>query len=141
MACNKECGCVCNINGLAHIGVFIKDINKSRDFYTEMLGFECYFEGEVDSPDGAIKVAFVRCGSCEIELVQLPVPDERTEGVVAHIALDVNDIDAVQKCLESKGIEFDTKEPIHLPMIFDNGVKYINFRGPDGEIIELNQTL
>ena len=47
----------------------------------------------------------------------------------------------MQICLEKKGIKFETEKPVHLPMVFDNGVKFINFRGPDGETIELNQTL
>lgn len=143
MACKHEqCECVCSIRGLAHIGVFVKDIEVSKKFYQDILRFECFSEATIGSDDGDVKVAFLRCGSCELELVQFPVAQQRSaDGVIAHIALDVDDIDAVQACLENKGIQFETEKPIHLPMIFDNGVRYINLAGPDGEVIELNQTL
>jgi len=141
MACKDE-GCGCTIGGLAHIGVFIKDIEVSKKFYTDILGFECFSESGIDTDEGVIKIAFMRIGNCVIELVAFPTDQQRkTDGIVAHIALDVDDIDAVQACLAKKGIKFETEEPIELPMVMDNGVKYINLFGPDGETIELNQTL
>ena len=139
----KKKGCCCEeITGLAHIGVFVQDIEVSKKFYTEILSFECYFECGIDTDDGVIKVAFIRRGSCVIELVEFPAHDKRsTDGVIAHIALNVNDINLIQICLEKKGIKFETEKPVELPMVFANGVKYINLEGPDGEVIELNQTL
>ncbi len=142
MSCGKH-GCSCEaIKGLAHIGVFVQDIVKSKEFYKDVLCFECFFETDIDTDEGVVKVAFVRLGSCVLELVEQPSHEKRSaDGVVAHIALDVDDIGLMQICLEKKGIEFETEKPVHLPMIFENGVKYINFAGPDGEVIELNQTL
>lgn len=142
MGCGKH-GCSCEaIKGLAHIGVFVQDIEKSKEFYTDVLCFECFFETDIGTDEGVVKVAFVRIGSCVLELVEQPSHEKRSaDGVVAHIALDVDDIALIQICLEKKGIEFDTEKPVSLPMVFDNGVKYINFTGPDGEVIELNQTL
>ena len=142
MHCSKK-GCCCDeISGLAHIGVVVKDIEKSKEFYTSVLCFECYFESDLDNDDGVVKVAFVRSGNCVIELIEFPTDENRSaNGVIAHIALNVTNIEIVQACLEKDGIEFETEKPVHLPMIFDNGVKYINFKGPDGEVIELNETL
>lgn len=142
MRCSKK-GCCCDeITGLAHIGVFVQDIEKSKDFYTNVLCFECYFETGIDTDDGVVKVAFIRTGNCVIELVEQPTHEKRSaDGVIAHIALDVKDIDIVQACLEKDGLEFETDKPVHLATIFDNGVKYINLKGPDGEVIELNETL
>lgn len=142
MGCGKEECCCEEITGLAHIGVFVQDIEKSKKFYKDILCFECYFENGIETDDGIIKVAFIRLGSCVIELVEFPGHDKRAQnGVVAHIALNVNDIDLMQICLEKKGVKFETEKPVDLPMIFDKGVRYINLHGPDGEIIELNQTL
>lgn len=142
MGCEKN-GCCCEeITGLAHIGVFVQNIEKSKEFYTDVLCFECFSEASVETEQGVIKIAFIRLGSCVIELVEFPEHDKRSlDGVVAHIALNVNDIDLMQICLEKKGVKFETEKPVDLPMVFDNGVRYINLHGPDGEIIELNQTL
>lgn len=129
------------ITGLAHIGVFGRDIEKSVDFYTNVLGFECYHRNEIAENGGVTKVAFVRAGTCDLELVQLPAAAPKKDGPVDHIALAVDDIEAAIIRLKEKGIEFETAEPVDLPMIFEKGVRYINFRGPDGEHIELNQVL
>ena len=128
------------ITGLGHIGVFVKDIDRSVDFYTGVLGFECFHRAEVPGDDGVTKVAFVKSGTCEIEFVQFPVVPSGGDGTVEHIALAVDDIDAMQACLTEKGIAFDTQSPIHLTQVFD-GVRYIFFRGPDGEHLELCQLL
>ena len=142
MGCGKH-GCSCEaIKGLAHIGVFVQDIKRSKEFYIDVLCFDCFFETDIDTDEGVVKVAFLRTGSCVLELVEQPSHEKRSpDGVVAHIALDVDDLGLIQICLEKKGIKFDTEKPVHLPTVFDNGVKFINFKGPDGETIELNQTL
>jgi hypothetical protein len=40
-----------------------------------------------------------------------------------------------------KGVTFDTKEPVLMPGLFDNGIKNVYFRGPDGERLELVEVL
>lgn len=132
--------CTGKITGLGHIGVFVKDIEKSIEFYTDVLCFDCYHRAEVPGDDGVTRVAFVKSGTCDIELVQFPATPEKNDGPVDHIALAVDDIEAVMARLTEKGIAFETESPIHLPMVFD-GIRYIFFRGPDGEHLELNQAL
>ena len=142
MLCNsKNCGATYTIKGLAHIGIFVSDMAVSKAFYTDILGFECYHETVLENKDGAIGLAFLRCGTCEIELVAIPGGEKRTDGIVDHIALTISDIDAATTCLKERGITFDTECPEKLHMVFDNGVKCIFFRGPDGERIELSEVL
>ncbi len=124
------------IEGLAHIGLFIRNIEVSKKFYTETLGLEIV--SEADMPDGT-KVAMAKRGDLMIELVQLPDYKNYQDGFVNHIAMRVTDIDKVQKELEGKGIQFETKEPV--PMDILNGVSYLMFRGPDGEHLEIVQLL
>ncbi|MGE5494285.1 MAG: VOC family protein [Burkholderiales bacterium] len=124
------------IEGLAHIGLFIRNIEVSKKFYTETLGFEIV--SEADMPDGT-KVAMAKRGDLMIEIVQLPDYKNYLDGFVNHIAMRVTDIDKVQKELESKGIQFETKAPV--PMDILNGVRYLMFRGPDGEHLEIVQLL
>ena len=48
-----------------------------------------FFETDIDTEEGVVKVAFVKQGSCVLELVELPSHEKRsTQGVVAHIAID-----------------------------------------------------
>ena len=55
MGCEKN-GCCCEeITGLAHIGVFVQDIEKSKEFYTDVLCFECFSEASVETEQGVIK--------------------------------------------------------------------------------------
>ena len=130
------------LEGLAHIGLFITDIEKSKQFYGEMLGFETIFECTSDEPDGTVtKVAFVKNGDLTLELVQFANPRERTDGWVDHIALKVEDIEAVRDMLLERGIKFETDEITIAPHVFPNGSKWILFRGPDNEHLEITEIL
>ena len=124
------------ITGLGHIGIFIKDVEVSQKFYEDVLGFECTCKFE----DNGEKIAFVQKGDCVIELVQLVTPEDRKDGVVDHVALAVENLDEVQKELEAKGIVFETEVPEYIAKCF-NGYRYLLFRGPDGEHLEIGELL
>jgi lactoylglutathione lyase len=129
------------IIGLAHIGVFVKDIKKSQKFYAEILGLEtiheCVFEGE----DNTFTIAFMKKGSLCLEIVMREHQTELGDGVVAHIAMQVDDLDGMIQKLGALGIEFETKEPVYHPTMLGGGTKWIFFRGPDNEHLEISQIL
>lgn len=126
------------IKGLAHIGVFVKDLEVSKKFYRDVLGFDlpCSMKNDLD---GA-KVCFARRGDIHIELVEFPEYTEKKDGFIDHIAMEVDDIDAAKKELEAKGIVFEMDEPVYLADVYD-GCKYLLFRGPDGEHLEIDQMM
>lgn len=126
--------------GLAHIGVYVTDISRSMTYYEKVLDFECYEKVDIEDPSGVIKLAFLRNGSCVIELVQKHNATQKQDGPVAHIAMEVDDIDAAMANLKAKGVIFETNEAVLLPSLF-KGVKIAFFRGPDGEHLEINQLL
>ena len=70
-------------------------------------------------------VEFVQTGGTEVN------------GMVDHIALEVQGIEAMVEKLKSEGIEFETEEVGKTPDFGPNGMKNIFFRGPAGERIEL----
>ena len=141
MGCNCEgCNSAKGVTGLSHIGVFVRDIQESLKFYS-LLGFKHYSDAEVKKQGGAMKFAFLRCGTCEIELIQTAEYEARKDGTADHIALKVGNIDAVIKTLKENGVTFESKEPDTMPMLFDNGIKNIFLRGPDGERLELVEVL
>ena len=128
------------LNGLNHIGVKVRDIEASKAYYRDILDAEFYHDDEVGDGDEITKVSFFRIGDCRVELIQPPVFESVVNGVVEHIAFDVTGIDAAKAELESRGVTF-LSEVNHLPSFFDNGCKYVLFKGPDGEILELNEVL
>ena len=130
------------INGLAHIGLFITDIEKSKKFYTEVLEFDTVYECALDEPDGtSTKIAFIKNGDLTLELVQVANPPKRTDGWVDHIALKVEDIESVRDTLSSRGVKFETDDITFAPNVFPNGSKWILFRGPDNEHLEITEVM
>lgn len=127
--------------GLAHIGLFITDIERTKSFYTQILGFEVSHEAQLQSEEGVIKICFLSLGSLCVEAVQFPNPQKRGDGWFDHIAINVKNIEAVKKQLEEKGIAFEEENITHAPGVWENGSKWILFRGPDNEHLEINEVL
>lgn len=125
------------INGLAHIGVFVSDIDRSIAYYTSILDFEYDHRFDIENNGEVTKIAFVKKGTCVIELVQQPEAKQKLDGSIDHIALDVDDIEAVMAGLIAKGVVFETDKPLILP----KKLKYAFFRGLNGERFEINQRL
>jgi len=123
-----------NVLGLAHIGLYIKDLEVTKKFYAEVLGFDVF--GDFVQPDGT-KACFARRGSCEIELVQQPVWEDRRDGLFDHVAVEVEDIYAAKAEIEALGYKFES-DVVEAPHIH-GGVRYVTFWGPDGERVELEQ--
>lgn len=128
------------ITGLAHIGVHTDDLDKSLEFYKDILGFVVDHVAEVH--DGAVKLAFLSKGNCIIELIHIPSEDiaaNRQAGIIDHIALGVKDISKLVTRLEAHGISYETKEPMIVKL--KNGAKNIFFHGPSGERLEFFEYL
>lgn len=98
------------IKGISHLGVAVKDLEESREFYRSVFGLES--SDPIIGGDGTIKVSMVHTGDTVIELLQ-PIGKE---GVMAkflekrgegfhHICYEVDDINAEIEALRSKGLE------------------------------------
>lgn len=129
------------ICGLAHVAVFVRNIEVSEAFYREILGFQRIWHTINETAEGEERVTFIRNGTMILELVQLVNPRIRTDGWFDHIAMNVEDIDAVVETLKKKGVEFEEGSYTVAPHVFEYGSKWILFRGPDGEHLELNERL
>ena len=116
------------ITGLAHIGVFVRDMDKSIDFY-KRLGFKLDKEEQL-----GIRLAFLSAGTCLIELVEKTDIPLRDAGVVDHVAVVVDDIVAAIENAKEQGIEIDASKISEVPIL--GGVKNVFFDGPDGERLE-----
>lgn len=130
------------MSGLAHVGVFVKDVEVSKAFYTQKLDFAVDAECAVTDPDGSVtRVCFVRNANLLLELVQKSEYEARAEGPVDHVALHVEGIETVMRALNERGIVFDTETYIFHENMYPHGTKWIKFFGPDGEILELTEVM
>lgn len=130
-----------SMGGLAHAGLCIRDYDACKDFYTRVLGFEVAWECELEEDDGVTKVMFLRSGDLTIEAFCPQNSGDRVDGLWDHVAIRVTDIEEVQKELEAKGVKFETDAPVFRAEVFANGSKWLMFRGPNGERLELTEVL
>ena len=119
------------VKGLAHIGIMTADAKKCAQFYIDKLGFRSFYSYQA----GQLSIEFVECGGCVIEFVQNGGADGA--GIVNHVALEVQGIEALVEKLRADGVEFETEQITNMPDFFPSGVKNIFLKGPAGERIEL----
>lgn len=134
-----------NLKGVQHLGLPVSDIGKSKQWYTDTLGFQTIYETVIPGDGGDIKVAFLKLHDFVIEMYQLSGKEleeikSRGQGHIDHIAFDVDDIGSVYEKLNNAGIKAMEGTPRFLPF-WENGVKFLTIFGPDGEKIEFNQRL
>ena len=125
------------LNSLHHIAIICSDYNRSKKFYTEVLGFEIVRE-VYRSERNSYKLDLALNGDYLIELFSFPHPPKRSSRPEAcglrHLAFAVKDIDAAAKELSELGIEV---EPIRVDEL--SGKKFTFFADPDGLPLELYQ--
>lgn len=126
------------IIGVNHIGIRVKNLGTARAFY-EQLGF-IFFLGPIgpepvaimEHPSG-ININLILNADSEIDNNILMDVTDKYPGYT-HIALNVNDIKAVQDSIEKLGINI-TEGPITLP----NGDIMFFIRDQDKNVIEFHQ--
>lgn len=122
---------------ILHTAFMVFDLNKSLDFYLNLLGFNEEFR--VVSPDKRLTKVFLflEKSGHQIELIHdssREKPYEVGDGL-AHIAFEVENIDEEYRKLVSNGVHF-TQEPHHMPGAPLN-MKFAFFIDPDGYLYEL----
>lgn len=133
-----------NLRGLQHIGLPVTDIARSRAFY-ERIGFVEVMYRELPRDDAVVRVSMMALDTLILELYQLTGAELeavrlRGNGHIDHVALDVADIDAAYSTAVAEGLTPLEPSPVFLPF-WENGVRYFNILGPDGERVEFNQRI
>ncbi len=123
------------IEKLHHIAIICSDYEKSKAFYTEVLGFK--IEQEVYREKRAsYKLDLSLNGQYLIELFSFPNPPERPSYPEAcglrHIAFGVKNLEAWADFLQSKGLK---PEPIRVDEFTEK--RFLFFEDPDHLPIEL----
>lgn len=141
-----------HIVGLNHINVVVSDIEKSKDWYCDVLGFvvdEAFEICEDDLslglgvPDAQLKVAFLTIpgSTTRVEMIEYasPTSSPLVEGPAnavgfGHFALEVDDVRARYEELMHQGVQFVSR-----PVDVSGGVRFCWFLDPDGNRVEIIQ--
>ena len=104
------------IQKIDHIGIAVKSIQQSLEYYQDILGMN--LEGLETVESQGVTVAFLNAGNTKLELLE-PLSEEspvakfiekRGEGI-HHIALGVSDIQERINEIKEKGIKMINEEP------------------------------
>ena len=123
------------INQIHHIAIIWSDYQISKQFYTNVLGFEV--EREVfREARNSWKLDLKIAGKYQIELFSFPSPTPRPSRPEAaglrHLAFEVNDLNEAILFLSAKNVQ---TEPIRVDEF--TGKRFTFFADPDGLPLEL----
>ncbi|OPL09711.1 MAG: hypothetical protein AVO33_06110 [delta proteobacterium ML8_F1] len=113
-----------------HIGVYVKDLEVSKTFYTEILG--CTVLKEYDYPDSHL--VFLDAGGTVIELISKESVSHRpVRGAIDHMAFKVDSLDEVMILLHNRNIPI-----IGEPRIVGSA-RIVFIEGPNNERFEFTE--
>ena len=123
-----------NFTKIHHVAIICSDYERSKDFYTNILGFEIIrevYRRERDSYKLDLKI-----GDNQIELFSFKNPPERLSYPEAcglrHLAFEVLNIEETVQELKEKGINAE-----HIRIDEFTGQNYTFFEDPDKLPLEL----
>ena len=106
------------IKRIEHVGVLVKDIEKSRALWEDFFGIK--LGGIETNPEKPVRLALYPIGESMVELIAGTTPDSRHQKMVAegkgginHLCFEVDDIDAALVELKAKGIPLLDQVPRH----------------------------
>jgi catechol 2,3-dioxygenase-like lactoylglutathione lyase family enzyme len=120
------------ILGVAHIAVYVNDLDKTRQFYEKFLGFGEPFTLP-DKDKTGTRIAFVKVN--DYQYIEIFTEKDRGEGQLNHISFYTEDADRMYAWLKFKGIEvMSDKGSVGKGQ---TGNKNFNVKDPDGHIVEM----
>ena len=121
------------VTSLSHLAVNVSDLERSRRFYAQVLGFETFLD---KSTDANLPRIFGRIAGVAVELILvrapvLDVPPRPRQLGLAGMVFRVDDLDAICARLHSEEII-----RVARPKTFE-GAKVVYVADPDGSFFEL----
>jgi len=129
---------------LEHLGIAVKDLEKSNALFEKLLGKPHYKVEDVASEH--VKTSFFKIGESKIELLEATSPDsaiakylEKNREGIHHVAFEVEDIHAAMKLASSLGFQVLNEQP---KKGADNKlVCFLHPKTTNGVLVELCQTI
>jgi catechol 2,3-dioxygenase-like lactoylglutathione lyase family enzyme len=143
-----------SVEYVMHVGICVRDLEKSIRFYRDGLGFEEAGRLEIDGeptatmvgiPNLELRAIYLERDGFRIELLHYPTPGTvgpatprpMNQPGLTHFAVRVSDLDAAIEKVESLGGQAMAETRIRNPD-FDAELLYVT--DPDGTRLELVQT-
>jgi glyoxylase I family protein len=109
------------IKRLNHASVRIGDLARAREFYEGLLGLRT-----ARRPDLGFPGAWYDVGSAQLHLIEQRKMLDDIDPTDPHFALEVDDLDAVKRVLDARGVRY-----------LDFGGPQLWIRDPDGNVVEI----
>jgi methylmalonyl-CoA/ethylmalonyl-CoA epimerase len=132
------------MNKIEHIGIAVKDLEKSNEIFAKLLGTPHYKTEMVESEN--VNTSFFKIGESKIELLHATSPesaiakylDKKGEGI-HHLAFAVEDIEKEVERLKTEGFQPISEKP---KKGADNKlVFFFHPKSANGVLIELCQEI
>lgn len=138
------------IKGIHHVGISVRNLERSITFYIELLGMEVAaptfplngsdLEQIMALPALQGRMCVLRKGSLLIELFEFAHPKPLMKDAdypvsnhgISHFGIEVEDIEATYQRLSAAGVRFHSAV-----LSFQRGVKATYGRDPDGNVFEI----
>jgi len=138
------------VKAIRHTGIVVSDMKRSLPFYRDLLGMKVWADFKDDSemlqsvtevPGANVWMVKLKAADgVSIELLQylsnpqdVPEPTKACNVGCNHVALQVDNLDALYEKLKAKGIRFHAPPAVSA----DGGAKVTYCRDPEGVIVEL----
>lgn len=116
--------------GVAHMALYVSDIEKARGFYHDFLGFEEPYD--LKNADGSLSMTFFKVNEDQyIEIFPGLKPENDR---LNHIAFQTDDAEKLRLYLASKGVKVPDK--VNKVRI---GNTSFNVKDPEGHTVEITQ--
>jgi glyoxylase I family protein len=109
------------IKSLNHSSVRITDLARAREFYEGLLGLST-----APRPDLGFPGAWYDVDGAQIHLIAQPKTFDGIDPTDPHVALEVDDLGAVKRTLDARGIRY-----------LDFGGPQLWIHDPDGNVVEI----
>ncbi|MGH9657933.1 MAG: VOC family protein [Bryobacteraceae bacterium] len=116
------------ILGLAHVALRVGDIEKSRAFYKDFLGYAEPFK--LDNSDGTLALTFIKIN--DRQYVELFPGLQPGGDRLHHISIETDDAEAMRVYLKSRGVSVPDRVPKGRI-----GNSNFNVKDPDGHTVEI----
>src|ERR1700677_1932432 len=94
-----------SITGISHIALYVHDIEKTRAFYKDFLGFaEPYW---INNPDGTLHLTWIKIN--DRQTIEIFPEKEAGGDRLYHIALETDDAFAMRDYLAAHGVTVPAK--------------------------------
>jgi catechol 2,3-dioxygenase-like lactoylglutathione lyase family enzyme len=116
--------------GISHVALFAHDVEKSRVFYKDFLGFDEPFS--VTNEDGSLRLTWIKIN--DRQTIELFPENQAGSDRLNHIAFETDDAEAMRAYLAARGVK--------VPGKVDKGrIGNLNFNitDPNGHTVELVQ--